>query len=163
MKLVACDASHLSVIIDLTKKIWPIAYGDILTRSQLDYMIDTFYTETALHELMVKGHVFCLAQDEKDCYVGFVSYEINCEPTKTKIHKIYVLPELQGAGLGRYFFEWVKTKAIDNKQKTIFLNVNKNNKARFFYEKLGFSQVKEEVIAIGQGYVMDDYVMEITI
>jgi ribosomal protein S18 acetylase RimI-like enzyme len=74
-----------------------------------------------------------------------------------------VLPELQGAGLGRYFFEWVKTKAIDNKQKKIFLNVNKNNKARFFYEKLGFSQVKEEVIAIGQGYVMDDYVMEITI
>jgi ribosomal protein S18 acetylase RimI-like enzyme len=45
----------------------------------------------------------------------------------------------------------------------IFLNVNKNNEARFFYEKLGFSLVKEEVIAIGQGYVMDDYVMEITI
>ena len=74
MKLVACDASHLPVIIDLTKKIWPNAYGIILTRSQLDYMIDTFYTETALLELMVKGHVFYLAQDEKDCYVGFVSY-----------------------------------------------------------------------------------------
>lgn len=163
MKIVLCKIEQLNVVIDLTKKIWPVAYGEILSKSQLDYMIDKFYNEPALRELIQKGHVFYLAQDDNDNYVGFVSYEINSEPNKTKIHKIYVLPETQGTGLGRQFFELVKEKAIENNQKAIFLNVNKYNNAIHFYTKLGFVKVKDEVIDIGNGYVMDDYVMEINI
>lgn len=163
MKLVKANSEHISIIIDLTKKIWPVAYGEILSKAQLDYMIDKFYNETALRELIQKGHVFYLAQDDKDNYVGFVSYEINSELNKTKIHKIYVLPETQGTGLGRQFFELVKEKAIENQQNAIFLNVNKYNNAIHFYTKLGFTKVKDELIDIGNGYVMDDYVMEVAI
>ena len=163
MKLTALKIEQLPIVIDLTKKIWPVAYGEILSKAQLDYMIDKFYNETALRELIQKGHVFYLAQDDNDNYVGFVSYEINSEPNKTKIHKIYVLPETQGTGLGRHFFELVKEKVIENNQKAVFLNVNKYNKALFFYEKLGFTIVKDEVIDIGNGYVMDDYVMEVAV
>lgn len=163
MKLVKANSEHISIIIDLTKKIWPVTYGEILSKAQLDYMIDKFYNETALRELIQKGHFFYLAQDDKDNYVGFVSYEINSEPNKTKIHKIYVLPQTQGTGLGKQFFELVKEKAIENNQKVIFLNVNKYNNAIHFYTKLGFRKVKDEVIDIGNGYVMDDYVMEINI
>ncbi|WP_445718057.1 GNAT family N-acetyltransferase [Flavobacterium sp.] len=164
MNLVKVTISDLPIIIDLTKKIWPVAYGEILSKSQLDYMIDKFYNETALREQIEgKGHIFYLAQDYEDNYVGFVSYEINCEPHKTKIHKIYVLPETQGTGLGRQFFELVKEKAIENQQNAIFLNVNKYNNAIHFYNKLGFIKVKDEVIDIGNGYVMDDYVMEVAI
>lgn len=163
MKLVKANSEHIPVIIDLTKKIWPVAYGEILSKAQLEYMIDKFYNETALRELIQKGHVFYLAQDDKDNYVGFVSYEINSEPNKTKIHKIYVLPQTQGTGLGKQFFELVKEKAIENNQKVIFLNVNKYNNAIHFYTKLGFRKVKDEVIDIGNGYVMDDYVMEVAI
>ena len=74
-----------------------------------------------------------------------------------------MLPETQGTGLGRHFFELVKEKVIENNQKAVFLNVNKYNKALFFYEKLGFTIVKDEVIDIGNGYVMDDYVMEVAV
>ena len=163
MKLIQIKANQLPIIIELTKKIWPVAYGTILSKAQLDFMIQKFYNETALQELMQKGHVFYLAQDEKENYVGFVSYEINSVPDKTKIHKIYVLPETQGTGLGRQFFELVKEQAKENNQKAIFLNVNKYNNALHFYTKLGFSIVNDEVIDIGEGYVMDDYVMEIGI
>ena len=163
MKLTVLKIEQLPIVIDLTKKIWPVAYGEILSKAQLDYMIDKFYNETALRELMQKGHVFYLAQDENEKFVGFVSYEINSEPNKTKIHKIYVLPETQGTGLGRQFFELVKEKAIENQQNAIFLNVNKYNNAMHFYTKLGFAKVKDEVIDIGNGYVMDDYVMEVAI
>ena len=156
MKLIPCKIEQLPIIIALTKKIWPDAYGEILSKAQLEYMIDKFYNEVALRESMQKGHVFYLAQDDNDKYVGFLSYEINCESQKTKIHKIYVLPETQGTGLGRQFFELVN-------QKAIFLNVNKYNNAIHFYNKLGFTKVKDEVIYIGNGYVMDDYVMEISI
>ena len=163
MKLLKASAKHIPIIIDLTKKIWPVAYGEILTKAQLDYMIDKFYNEAALRELMQKEHLFYLAQDVEENYVGFLSFEHNCKQNKTKIHKIYVLPQEQGAGLGRKFFELVKEKAIENHQKAIFLNVNKYNKARFFYENLGFTIIKDEIIDIGNGYVMDDYVMEIDV
>lgn len=163
MKLIQIKANQLPIIIELTKKIWPVAYGTILSKAQLDFMIQKFYNETALQELMQKGHVFYLAQDEKENYVGFVSYEINSVLDKTKIHKIYVLPETQGTGLGRQFFELVKEQAKENNQKAIFLNVNKYNNALHFYTKLGFSIVNDEVIDIGEGYVMDDYVMELGI
>lgn len=162
MKLIPLKIEQLPIVIDLTKKIWPIAYGEILSKTQLDYMIDTFYSEVALRNLIdEKGHIFYLAQDEKEKFVGFVSYEINCEPNKTKIHKIYVLPEKQGTGLGKYLIEFVQSKAVENNQKALFLNVNKYNKALFFYEKFGFSIIKEDVIDIGNGFVMDDFVMEL--
>jgi ribosomal protein S18 acetylase RimI-like enzyme len=51
--------------------------------------------------------------------------------------------------------------AKNNYQKGVFLNVNKYNKAQFFYNKLGFTISKEEVIDIGNNYIMDDYVMEL--
>ena len=163
MKLIKANSEHISIIIELTKKIWLVAYGEILSKAQLDHMIDKFYNESALRELIQKGHVFYLAQDDNEKYVGFVSYELNSEPNKTKIHKIYVLPETQGTGLGRQFFELVKEKAIENNQNAIFLNVNKYNNAIHFYTKLGFVKVKDEIIDIGNGYVMDDYVMEVAI
>lgn len=163
MKLIQIKANQLPIIIELTKKIWPVAYGTILSKAQLDYMIQKFYNETALQELMQKGHIFYLAHDEKENYVGFVSYEINSAPHKTKIHKIYVLSETQGMGLGRQFFELVKEQAKENNQKSIFLNVNKYNSALHFYTRLGFTIIKDEVIDIGEGYVMDDYIMELGI
>jgi ribosomal protein S18 acetylase RimI-like enzyme len=163
MKLIQIKVNQLPIIIELTKKIWPVAYGTILSKAQLDYMIDRFYSENALSQLMDKGHVFYLAQDENENFVGFLSFEINSAPHKTKIHKIYVLPEIQGTGLGKQFFELVKEKAKENNQKAIFLNVNKYNNAFHFYTKLGFTIIKDEVIDIGEGYVMDDYVMELGI
>lgn len=40
------------------------------------------------------------------------------------------------------------------------LNVNRYNKAKGFYERLGFNVIGEENIPIGNGYFMNDYVME---
>ena len=154
---------QLQVVADLAKKIWPVTYATILSKEQLHYMLDRFYNLKALQKQLESGQVFYLAQNENQEFVGFVSYEINCKPNKTKIHKIYVLPETQGTGIGKQLFDLVKTKAQENQQTAIFLNVNKYNNAQNFYQKLGFTITKEEVIDIGNGYVMDDYVMEVLV
>ena len=44
---------------------------------------------------------------------------------------------------------------------SIELNVNKNNETTGIYEKLGFKRIRSEVIDIGKGFVMDDYVYEL--
>jgi diamine N-acetyltransferase len=43
---------------------------------------------------------------------------------------------------------------------TLLLNVNRDNSAKTFYEKLGFAVLKVEDIDIGNGFFMNDYIME---
>jgi ribosomal protein S18 acetylase RimI-like enzyme len=156
--------NQLPIIKDLAYTIWPSTYGDILSNSQLDYMLYSFYSVANLEKQMNNGQVFELLFDETNA-IGFVAYELNCNfdnlsQPLTKLHKIYLLPETQGKGFGKFMIDEIVRIAKSNNQKGVFLNVNKYNKAKFFYEKLGFVISKEEVIDIGNGYVMDDYVME---
>uniref|UniRef100_UPI00404AD688 GNAT family N-acetyltransferase n=1 Tax=Flavobacterium sp. TaxID=239 RepID=UPI00404AD688 len=164
MQLILANSAHAIIIKELAYAIWPSAYSEILSPKQLTYMLDMFYSEKALKQQMEeKRHIFYLAKNADEKYVGFVAYEINCEPNKTKIHKIYVLPETQGTGVGKQLFTLVNTNAKKENQTAIFLNVNKYNKAKLFYEKLGFVITKEEVIDIGNNYIMDDFVMEVKV
>ena len=54
----------------------------------------------------------------------------------------------------------MKKMAAETSDKRIILNVNKENPARKMYESQGFKVFKEEVFDIGNGYVMDDFLME---
>ena len=82
------------------------------------------------------------------------------EPGMYKLQKIYVMPQNQGKGTGKFVITEI-LKAITRKGGTsLQLNVNRNNKAKEFYEKLGFAVIREEDNDIGNGYVMNDYVME---
>jgi ribosomal protein S18 acetylase RimI-like enzyme len=164
MKMSICNREQLSIVRDLAYTIWPSTYGDILSNAQLEYMLDTFYSIANLEKQMDNGQVFELLFEDTTA-IGFVAYELNCNfenlsQSLTKIHKIYLLPETQGKGFGKFMIDEIVKIAKSNNQKGIYLNVNKYNTAKFFYEKLGFVISKEEVIDIGNDYVMDDYVME---
>ncbi len=161
MKLEKINTTQLPIIKDLAYAIWPSTYGEILSSEQLNYMLDNFYSIENLENQMNNDQIFeLLLEDNK--VVGFVAYEFNCNETGLlKIHKIYLLPETQGKGFGKFMIDEVVKIAKKNNQKGVFLNVNKYNKAKFFYEKLGFKITIEEVIDIGNNYIMDDYVMEL--
>ncbi len=163
--MILCKREQLSIIKDLAYAIWPSTYGEILSSEQLNYMLDNFYSVANLENQMDKGQIFELLLESNNV-VGFVAYEFNCDfenfsQPLTKIHKIYLLPETQGKGFGKFMIDEVIKIAKNNNQKGLFLNVNKYNKAKFFYEKLGFIISKGEVIDIGNNYIMDDYVMEL--
>lgn len=153
--------TQLPIIKDLAYTIWPTTYGEILSSEQLNYMLDNFYSVESLEKQMDNGQVFEVLLEDKNI-VGYLGYEFNCSDTGLlKIHKIYLLPETQGKGFGKFMIDEVVKIAKNNNQKGVFLNVNKYNNAQFFYNKLGFTITKEEVIDIGNDYIMDDYVMEL--
>lgn len=149
------------IIREIANEVWPIAYGSILSKAQLDYMMEMMYSIDSLHlQLNIKNHHFILAK-VNDVAVGFASYEFNIgEIKKTKIHKIYILSIHQGKGIGKYLIDYIENEAKNHNQEALLLNVNKYNIALDFYKKLGFCIDHEEVIDIGNGYVMDDYVMQ---
>ena len=92
----------------------------------------------------------------------FVSCENNYQNNKvTRLHKIYILPEAQGKGVGKVLIEKVIAIAKENQSEVISLNVNKFNQAVSFYKKIGFEIASEEDLDIGNGYLMEDYKMEL--
>lgn len=148
----------IPLIRDMSLKVWPQTYATILTPDQIEYMLNLMYSEQSLAGQMKEKHEFIIVNDGKEP-VGFASFSL-IEPGVYKLHKIYILPTLQGKGAGKFVIGEI-VKAIARKGGTALqLNVNRNNKAKDFYLKLGFSIIREEDIDIGSGYHMNDYVME---
>ncbi|MBL1410301.1 GNAT family N-acetyltransferase [Sphingobacterium faecale] len=161
IKIVEANPNHIPIIQALATEIWPITFDKILSQDQISYMMEMMYSDKALTDQMTShGHRFLLAQED-DCPVGYLSFEINYKSDrKTKIHKIYLLPKTQGRGLGKKLFNQVKQIALQHDNHTLSLNVNRDNTAVHFYKKIGFEIVGEQDIAIGDGFLMEDFIME---
>jgi diamine N-acetyltransferase len=152
---------HINLIMDIAGQTWPVAYGDILSPAQMQYMLNLFYSEASLQEQMLqKQHKFIIILDN-DAAAGFASYspKSNEEPTVYRLHKIYIHPGQQGRGTGKFLLDYIISDIKSNNATALELNVNRNNKAQHFYQKYGFEIIKEEDIDIGSGYFMNDYVM----
>ena len=148
----------------IAKEVWPIAYGAILSQEQLDYMMEMMYSIPSLQKQANENGSHFILATKNEIPVGFAAYEFNYNGmSKTKIHKIYILSNQQRKGTGRKLIDYITNQARQNNQEALLLNVNKNNVAQHFYKKLGFAISSEEVIDIGNGYVMDDFVMAISI
>lgn len=153
--------ADISTIQNIAHSTWPITYGTILSAEQLQYMLDLFYSKEALTaQFEKKEQLFYLIANE-ETILGFIGIEHNYQnKSATKIHKIYILPELQGKGIGKIAIEAVRELALENNSTSLLLNVNRFNKALDFYQKAGFKIMDEENIEIGHGYFMEDYVMK---
>lgn len=160
MTITVAAESQLGIIQNLAKAIWPDAYGAILSQDQLDYMMDMMYSGNSLINQLRNKNVFLLAKIDAD-FIGFASYELNYnESNYTKIHKLYVLPEIQGQGVGKELIYYIQEIAIKNSNSGLILNVNKQNKAKDFYLKNEFKIEESVIVDIGNDYVMDDYIMK---
>jgi ribosomal protein S18 acetylase RimI-like enzyme len=153
-----CTIKDIGVIRELAELIWPATYRSILSEAQILYMMAWLYSQEALKGQMENdSHTFLLASlDRKP--VGFASFSRLTEE-RAKLHKLYILPDIQGSGIGKKLVEEVIENALDRQFDSLELNVNRNNPAIRFYVKLGFHIIDEVDIAIGSGFYMNDYIM----
>jgi GNAT superfamily N-acetyltransferase len=124
-------------------------------------MLAMMYGTEVLMKQINSQIAFYLAVEE-DLVIGYFAMEIT-EPSKMKLHKIYLDPDQKSKGAGTKIIEFIKDVAFKAGVRQIELNVNKFNSAVQFYEKIGFFRAKEMVLDIGNGYVMDDYVMQLNL
>lgn len=154
----SADQDDITTIGYLAHQIWPVAYQQILSADQLQYMLKMMYSPAALEKQILElGHRFIIAEIDLE-EVGFAAFN-PITPSVWKLQKLYVLPQLQGKGIGRALLDMVEEEVRTHQGAHLILNVNKLNPAIKFYSSMGFQIEKEEVIDIGQGYLMDDYVM----
>ena len=163
MKIRLLQKHELFLTRNLAEKIWPSAYGTILSKEQLSYMLNWMYSIETLEKSFDKGNEFYCAFD-KGLPLGFLELEFLSDETSfIKLQKIYVLPSEQNKGIGENFLQVALQKAKNRGVRKIILQVNRDNKAVQFYLKNNFCIISEEDFPIGNDYYMNDYVMEKTL
>lgn len=153
-------AEQLPLIGDLARRIWPKAFGAIISQKQIAYMLEWMYSLPALEQQVAEGHRFLLVSAGAG-FVGYAAYQVPPEADSVKLHKLYVLDTARGQGAGVALIDEVKQRALALGRSRLLLNVNRLNAAVTFYRKLGFRILKEQDNNIGGGYFMNDYVMEL--
>jgi ribosomal protein S18 acetylase RimI-like enzyme len=161
ISIIDASINDIKIIQDIAYTTWPLTYGEILSVDQLQYMLDLIYSDEVLtKQIKNKEQLFYLIYEE-ETVLGFIGIEHNYQNKAiTKIHKIYLLAETQGKGIGKTTIETIGKLAKENNSISLLLNVNRFNKALHFYKKIGFKIIDEINIEIGNGFLMEDYVME---
>ena len=155
--------NDIPAIQKITNETWWPTYSPILDAAQIAFMLDHIYSTEALTRAMTSGGQQFLIIESESGPQGFASYDnsVNAE-RGVKLHKLYVLPGNHNKGFGKALVLEVKARANEMSADFVYLNVNRYNTARTFYEKLGFSVEREEDVPIGQ-YWMNDYVMRLNL
>ena len=154
---------EIEIVRRLSNEIWKKVYPSIISMEQIEYMLELIYNEDALKkQINVQGHQFILVVDN-NIPIGYASYSLKAGITdgEYRLHKFYLQPEHHGKGLGKQMMNHIIHDVQNSGGRSIELNVNKYNPTLQFYKKLGFSVISEEIIDIGNGYVMDDYIMRL--
>ena len=159
MKIRKAILSDIPVIKEIAEKAWRPTYDHILTEQQTLYMLDLMYNSLTLENQM-NGNIAFFMVDLGQETVGYFAVEI-FNKQFVKLHKLYLDPTKKQQGLGKKIIQYIQDWALTNQRNRIILNVNKNNSAVLFYQKMGFTIIEEMILDIGEGYVMDDYVMQL--
>jgi ribosomal protein S18 acetylase RimI-like enzyme len=147
---------------ELALRIFPVTYQDIVEGRQIDYMMDMFYSSGNLIKQFESGQNYLIIYYEGNA-AGYASYTLLNSKGDYKLNKIYLDLSLQGKGLGKILLREVISRLQEAGGRNLQLNVNRFNKAVGFYRNMGFIVKKEELLDIGNGYFMDDYVMELNL
>ena len=153
------EQTDIRSISNMAHIIWPDAYGEILSKEQIDFMLDKSYTVEGLAEGMVGGQFFYILKED-GIGQGFIA--LKTLENKLRIEKLYLMPNVQGKGFGKALIDFAIEKAKTKGKDILELNVNRNNPAYHFYLKQGF-QIIETVDIPYYDYVLNDYVMQLAI
>lgn len=161
MNIVNVEHSQIELLSKFASEVFIDYYNDRIGPSQAKYMADKFLSIEAIKNLMEKGAIFKLVFDEQEP-VGLIEYIL--EPEKVFLSKFYVRKDRRHQGIGKMMLEDCKAYTLSNNRNKIYLTVNKYNTPSIdIYYHEGFKQIDSVVNDIGNGYVMDDYIMELTL
>lgn len=153
MKLI--KVSDIKLLANLASEIWHEYWPCILSNEQIDYMVEKFQSEKAIQKQIEDEkytYYFLMQNNEIIGYTG-----VSDKGDYLFLSKLYIKKDFRHKGYGKLAFDEIRKLGFNR----IKLTVNKNNKNTIdAYLKYGFKIIDEDVTDIGNGFVMDDYIME---
>lgn len=157
VKLIPAEQKDINQIAGLAKLTWNQHYPSIISQQQIDYMLHKMYSFESLAEQMTqKGHSFFLIEI-KETTSGFISVNKENE-MDWFLNKFYIDQDKAAKGSGAKAFDELK-KIIQPSKITLTVN-RQNFKSINFYFKMGFKIESVADFDIGNGYVMNDFVLQ---
>lgn len=154
--------TDIDQVVLMAKEIWTEHYTPIIGAEQVHYMLTTFHSKQTIAEQIAHQHYlyFIIKNDNKN--VGYIGVQIT--PEHLFLSKIYLSSAQRGLGLGKKAMHFIRDLAQQHGLPKIYLTVNKYNSDTIAaYNKFGFVKTGELCADIGNGYVMDDFEMEMTV
>lgn len=147
----------------LAEEIWREHYPGVIGINQTEYMLGKFYSTEALKKQMLEnGHRFFFwINHEKP--LGYASLDFSSKDY-VMLSKFYLHASLRGKGIAPIFLSFLEEQIKAANQNTIQLTVNRQNIGAInFYFKAGFKIIQVADFNIGEGYFMNDFIMEKTL
>jgi GNAT superfamily N-acetyltransferase len=159
VRIAPLAATDIDPVCRLARTIWQRTYPALISQAQIDFMLADRYAPATLQaqfdDPLHAWRVACVA-DEITGFAHAMLVDGDC-----KVDKLYVHPDNQRQGIGSALLAAIQDWARQHTAKRLWLQVNRGNApAIAAYQKCGFRIVGSRVFDIGNGFVMDDYVME---
>lgn len=150
--------ADIPLLRELAQRIWRECYPGIISPEQIEFMLGWMYSEAEIRRQLAAKIPWEIIEHE-GAPLGYLSYQL--EPDgRVKISKLYVLPSHQRQGHGQRLLAHICEQARALGASEVWLQVNKQNEGAIrAYLKAGFHIAKDAVFDIGNGFVMDDYLM----
>ena len=159
MDLILVEEDLVPLTSFFAKDVFIDYYTNLIGKEQAIYMADKFLSEQSIQNLVNNGAIFKLVLDNNEP-VGFIEYIK--EKDRVFLSKLYVRKDKRNKGIGKMMLEDCIEYTKNNKLNKIYLTVNKGNSQTIKkYDHLGFKQIDAVVNDIGNGYVMDDYILQL--
>lgn len=151
----------LDRIAALANEIWHEHFVPIIGLDQVNYMVGKFQSYPALKDQVKEGYQYYqIFSDGK--FAGYMG--IHPEEHSVFLSKLYVQKDFRGQKLASQAVTFLKTLCRENGWDKIWLTCNRYNENTIaVYDHLGFVNVRSEATDIGNGFIMDDYIFELTV
>ncbi len=148
----------LKIFAKMANEIWHEYFPFLLSPEQIDYMVKKFQSYEVVKSQIAEGYNYYFI--EKDGLIcGYIGFKI--EKEYVFLSKLYVKKEYRNSGLGKAALQFLIKTTQRLGLNRIVLTVNKYNESTIAaYKKWGLSTIDSTVTDIGNGFVMDDYIME---
>lgn len=148
---------------ELASAIWHEYWPALIGAAQTDYMVEQFQSLPAIERDM-REHAYeywFIHAGDDDRVVGYTGGHVEPETNRFFISKIYLLKEHRGEGLCSATIRFYERLARERGLDALYLTVNKHNEMAIrAYKAKGFEVIDAVETDIGDGYIMDDYIME---
>ncbi|RUS48581.1 GNAT family N-acetyltransferase [Cohnella sp. AR92] len=150
---------QIALAAKLADEIWNEHYSVLLSKQQIDYMLERFQSPDAIEEQIRRKDYSYYFMESGGEPIGYLA--VKPEDGKLFLSKFYLLKAHRGKGFASRAIEFLEMLCGEGGLEAIWLTVNRDNQGSIaVYEKKGFRTVRTQVADIGNGFVMDDYVME---
>ena len=155
-RLTATDVDAVSA---LARVVWQATYPALIPQAQIDAMLADRYAPERIREQLDDPRQAWWVAKQDHALTGFAHAIL--DESGCKLDKLYVHPAQQRRGIGALLLRAVDDWARRQQARRLWLQVNRGNtQAIAAYEKYGFRIVESRVFELGDGFVMDDHVME---